>query len=75
MGGQHWGGLAVSHHLGRQTGPRGKHLEADSGPREWAFGFLEGSSQKPALIPGRLGSGIDLQPLGEQVGLWKGGGI
>lgn len=54
-------------------GTRGRHLEADSSPREWALGFLEGSSQKPALVPECWASEIDLQPLGEQVGCWKGG--
>jgi len=40
--------------------------------QEWAFGFLEGSSQKPALIPECQGFKIDLQLPGGQVGVLEG---
>lgn len=46
-----WQPLTV---LAGEWSPGGKHLVVDRPKREWVFGSLQGSSQRPALILGHL---------------------
>lgn len=52
----------------------GKHLAAKSRSKKWAFGVLGGSSERPALSPGHVGSEVAQQPLADLAGGSGGGG-